>query len=63
LVDLLDAPLGHAYPDDVDVHTRWIATLADAPLFGAARRWREEQKPKCGSGPTSDPSTRARVSA
>jgi hypothetical protein len=41
IVDRLDAAIETAFPD-MDVHTRWIATLADSPLFGAAKRAREK---------------------
>jgi hypothetical protein len=41
LVERLDAALETAFPDkDVDVDTRWVSVLADAPLFGAGRRIR-----------------------
>lgn len=34
--DRLDAALEAAFGDDVDVHTRWVSTLSQAALFGAA---------------------------
>lgn len=41
--DRLDAILEKEFAPDrvhVDVDTRWVATLADAPLFGAGRAYR-----------------------
>jgi hypothetical protein len=36
--DRLDDILCDEFGDGIDVHTRWVARLEDAPLFGAARQ-------------------------
>jgi len=44
ITDRLDAAIVAACEVEptFDVHTRWVAELSDAPLFGAARRDDEE---------------------
>ncbi len=37
IVDRLDRILMEEFSDLDDVHTRWVAELADSPLFGAAK--------------------------
>ena len=56
IVDRLDAALIETFPDDVvDVHTRWVSKLEDAPLFGAGRDFRDEIIRKDADQPTFNP--------
>lgn len=55
IADRLDEALLTAFPNApgsvADWNVRWVESLADAPLFGAAVRWRRERSAATSNSP------------